>query len=404
MKIPQIVRPLVPVVLAISLAACDDRSPAAPSAHAGADRNRTGITGQKAQPVTTTTTRSENVPVTLLAQGNVLPLDEVDIRPQKTGIISAIHVREGEDVKRGQVLFALDDREDQANLRKAEAALAGAQTQVAIAQRQHARNVDLFNRNFVSAAALDATRNQLESLASQVAQDHASVEQLRTVLSYSTIRAPFDGRAGRIDVRPGSLVLANTTTAMVRITRLDPIAVLFNLAESDLARLRAVMAHGPVMVAINVPGQAGRPIQGKVVFIENSVDTVSGTIGVKAQVANPHRALWPGQYVTVSIAAGELADAVVLPPQSIVNGPDGSFVYVVQPDMTVVPRPLELVRISSEAAVVKGIEAGVKVVLEGAANLRPGSKVSEARASVREDAGARSGTETAAGGSKGQVR
>lgn len=382
------------IVLAAVLAAChpnkdaaegksgDQSGPAAgssaPAAQSGAAAS--GDRANRPQAVTTVLSRVESVPVVLFAQGNVLSLDEVDIRPQKTGAIAQIHFREGQDVAKGQLLFSLDDREDTANLKKAEATLDGTQAQIVIAQRELERNTDLFNQRFVSSAVLDTSKSKLETLQSTLEQNKAAVEQARVVLSYSKIRAPFDGRAGRIDVRPGSLVLANTTISLVKITRMNPIGVSFTLAERDLQRLRAAQTKGNADVQVEVPGQRDDTVKGKVVFIETTVDKISGTIGVKAEVNNAERKLWPGQYVTVRTNVGEIADAIVLPPQAIVNGPNNRFVYVVKDDMTVAQQPIDLVRIAGRNAIVKGIDAGMKVVVEGAANLRPGGKVFEAPA------------------------
>ena len=176
-----------------------------------------------------------------------------------------------------------------------------------------------------------------------------------------------------------ALVLANTSISMVKITRIDPIAVSFNLAERDLAPLRGAMEQGPVGVRVELPGQKDAEVRGKVVFIDNAVDKVSGTIAVKAQVDNADKKLWPGQYVMTRISAGITENALVLPAQAIVNGPNNRFVYVVQDDATVRQQPIELIRIMGQNAVIRGVEAGVKVVEEGAANLRPGGKVIEVK-------------------------
>jgi RND family efflux transporter MFP subunit len=381
------------LILGGLLAACHPKEAAkdpnnttqsAPSAAAGSSS-----TDRASQPqaVSTVLSRIDTVPIVLSAQGNVLSLDEVDIRPQKTGMISKIHFTEGDEVKRGQLLFSLDDREDQANVKKAEATLAGTQSQIVIAQRELARNTDLFNQKFVSSATVDTSRSKLETLQSTLDQNKAALDQARAVLSYSAIRAPFNGRAGRIDVRLGSLVLANTTISLVKITRMDPIGVSFNLAERDLARLRTAQRSGPVSVQVDVPGQRDEAVKGKVIFIESTVDKVSGTIGVKAEIDNAQRKLWPGQYVTVRVNAGQINDALVLPPQAIVNGPNNRFVYLVKPDMTVAQQPIELVRIAGRNAIVTGIEPNQKVVLEGASNLRPGSKVFEIPAGGRNGKG-----------------
>ncbi|MFT3734897.1 MAG: efflux RND transporter periplasmic adaptor subunit [Rhodocyclaceae bacterium] len=399
----QVQRTAWSALLALTLAACGsgnknegEKAAQGASAEASAPASQSGPAaggdrGARPQAVTTVKSRIESVPVVLSAQGNVLPIDEVDVRTQKTGTVAEIHVREGQEVGRGALLFSLDDREDVANVRKAEATLAGTQAQIVIAERELARNTDLFNQKFVSSATVDTSRNKLETLQSTLEQNRAALEQVKVVLSYSKIKAPFAGRVGRIDVRPGSLVQANATTAMVKITRLDPIAVSFSLPERDLTRLQAALDKGTVPVQVDVPGQRDESVKGRVIFVESTVDKISGTIGVKAEVSNSGRKLWPGQYVTVRASAGMIDDALVLPPQAIVNGPNNRFVYIVNEDMTVKQQPVDLVRIAGRNAIVKGIDPDVKVVLEGAANLRPGSKVFEVKGNGERGGGRRGG-------------
>lgn len=331
-----------------------------------------GGRANRVQSITSTVTRLETVPLLLEAQGSVLALDEVDVRPQKTGTVSVTHVREGQEVRQGQLLFSLDSREDDANVRRLEAAISAAQAQVSIAERELTRTQELSAQNFVSGSALDTARNKQESAAASLAQARAALDQAKVTQSYSRIYAPFAGRIGRIDVRPGSFVAANATTSMAKITRLDPIGISFTLPERELGTLQAVQAKGPIAVQIDV---AGRRLKGQVIFIETSVDRASGTIGLKARVNNEGRSVWPGQYVTVKISAGETRNAVVLPAQAVVNGPDGRFVYRIKDDLTVAPAKVDLVRVVGQNAIVQGIAEGVTVVLEGGANLRPGSKV-----------------------------
>ena len=323
-------------------------------------------------------TRLETVPLWLEAQGSVIALDEVDIRPQRTGTVSAIHIKEGDEVKQGQLLFSLDSRDDDANVRRAEAALNVAQVQLNIAEREFKRSMDLSAQSFISTAALDTARNKQESAAASVAQMRAALDQAKVVQSHARIMAPFAGRVGRIDVRVASLVVSNTTTSMTKITRLDPMGISFSLPERELPILQSAQSKGPLAVEVEL---GGRSLKGQVIFIDTGVDRVSGTIGLKARVKNEARSIVPGQYVTVKIRAGEMDDVVVLPAQAVVNGPDGRFVYRIKDDQSVAPQTVQLQRIVDQKAIVSGIKAGVEVVLEGAANLRPGSKVQVIKAS-----------------------
>ncbi len=370
------------LLLCLFLAACgpgNSTSPPNTPAASAAGGNKSGNTG-RAQIVAVTQTRIESIPLILEAQGNVISLDEVDLRPQKTGTISKIHFNEGDEVKQGQLLFSLDSRDDEANLKKADARVAGSRAQRDIARRDWVRAQDLAEKNFISPSGLDATRAKLDAAESTLAQDIAALESAKVLLSYDHIAAPFAGRAGRIDVRVGSLVLANSTTSLVKITRLDPIGISFTLPERDLPALQSAQKGEEIKVRIDLAGS--KALSGKIVFIESSVDRTSGTIGIKARLPNTERLLWPGQFSPVKVLAGEIKNAVTLPAQAIQNGPNGRFVYVVKSDQTVTAQPVELQQVYQERVIVTGIGEGINVVLEGGQNLRPGSKVSEASATA----------------------
>jgi RND family efflux transporter MFP subunit len=329
--------------------------------------------GPRSFPVTVTRTRLADVPLTLEAQGAIIALDDVDIRPQKNGTVTQTHFGEGDELKRGQLLFTLDDRDDSANVKKAEANVVGAQAALDTAQRDLRRTQDLSSRNFVSPSALDAAQSKVDAANALLAQNKAAVEQARVSLSYSQIRAPFDGRAGIINVRPGSLVTSSATaTALVKITRMNPIGVTFSVPENSLSSLLEAMRAGAVKVTADA---GGKSLQGEVVFVDSSVDRTSGTIVVKARLDNSQRTVWPGQYVTVKLVAGAIKNAVVLPAQAVINGPNGRLVYIVKDDHTVNAQPVQVVRVVNQEVVVRGIEGDVTVVLEGGQNLRPGAEV-----------------------------
>jgi RND family efflux transporter MFP subunit len=369
----------------------DQSGPKGDKTAAGSSASRGG---NRPTAVSVTTTRLEAVTLTLEAQGNVIALDDVDVRPQKNGTVEKIHFKEGDELKRGQLLFSLDSRDDVANVARLEATVLGTQALVSAAERDLARSKDLAERNFASPAALDASRDKLDAAKALLAQNRAAVDQARVSLSYTAIRAPFDGRAGVIGVRPGSLVTSNaTSTSMVKITRMNPIGVSFSLPERDLPILLAGQRQGPMKVSVDL--DSNHRLKGEVVFLDSTVDRTSGTIAVKARLENDERRVWPGQYVTLKIVAGEVKDAVVLPSQAVINGPNGRLVYIVKDDQTVAAQPVVLVRIVDEKAVLKGIGPGIKVVLEGGQNLRPGSKVQE----VKDDA--KGGERRGGGGRRG---
>lgn len=363
------------------LAACQKQeSPAKDSASSSASSGQQA--GGRGPLVTTTRSHVEEVPLRIEAQGNVLALDEVDIRPLKNGMITDIHFHEGDELRAGQPMFTLDSRDDDANVGKADAAVASAEAGVAIAERDLARSQELFEKQYIAPAALDTSRNRLDTARANLRQAKAALEQAKVSRSYTRITAPFDGRAGVINVRVGSLVTSSSTaTALVRLTRMDPIGVSFSVSEFGMTPLLDALRKGPVSLTATI--NAGDKLKGTVIFVDNNVDRSSGTLLVKGRIDNSKRLVWPGQFVNVSVEAGVMKNVVVLPTQAVVNGPDKRFVYAVKEDGSVEQRPVELLQIVDQKAVVRGIPGGLKVVLEGTQNLRPGVTVREARNSER---------------------
>ena len=339
----------------------------------GQDAPKSG-SASRVQTVSTALTEQRSVPLVIETQGNVLALDEVDIRPQKNGTITAIHFREGDEIRRGQHLFSLDSRDDDAAVNKANAAVTSAEAAHSIAMRELKRSEELAARNFISPSALDNARSRLESAEAGLAQARAALEQARVARSYNQVYAPFAGRAGVINVRPGSVV-TSSATALVRLTRMDPIGVSFSVAERELPGIQAAQTKG--VLKLEAITQGGERLAGELIFIDSNVDRNSGTLLLKGRLANGARQIWPGQYVSVRLQAGMIENAVLLPAQAVINGPSGRFVYVVEADDTVRAQPVEQLRIVDQQALLRGIDAGVKVVLEGAANLRPGARVRE---------------------------
>lgn len=331
-------------------------------------------------PVAVVTARAEarDVPMRLAANGTVTALQSVELRSQVTSTVREVHIREGQDVKKGELLFSLDARADEANLRKAEAQVAKDRADLATAARNLERQRELFAQKFISQSALDAAQNQVDTLNGQLAVDLAALEAARVARGYTEIRAPFAGRTGAISVRAGSLVQPNGTV-LVTIAQIAPIAVAFTLPERELPGLQAALASGGVSVTATA-ASGGEPHRGRITFVDNAVDAATGTIRVKAEFANAGARLWPGMYVNVTLSPATLAGATVIPAQAVQSGPDGRFVYVVGEDRKVASRPVELAYVEETFAAVRGVPAGARVVVEGAQNLRPGSVVTESKA------------------------
>lgn len=320
---------------------------------------------------------ASDVPVRLSANGTVSALQSVDVRAQISATIRAVHVAEGQFVKRGDRLFSLDTRTEEANLGKAEAQLAKSRADLANAERNLQRQRELFAQKFISQTALDAVQNQVDSLSAQVVADQAVIEASRVARGYGAIVAPIAGRIGVVAVYPGSLVQPSGA-ALVTITQIDPINVSFTLPERELPILQQAMAAGALPVAAQVDGGKDAARSGQLTFIDNSVDSSSGTIRLKARFDNTDRFFWPGMFVTVSLTPHTLPGVLTVPVQAVQTGPERKFLYVIGEDGKVSVAPVRVILVQDGRAVIEGPPAGTRVVVEGAQNLRPGSNVTEA--------------------------
>jgi RND family efflux transporter MFP subunit len=327
----------------------------------------------KAPPlVSVTYTRALDIPVDLVAQGHVVPLNYVDVRPQLTGTIMSVNFREGQDVKAGQLLFTLDDNDARAQLAKAEAQAAMVSAQLADARRDAQRAQMLVASKFVAVSAVETASSKVDALQAQVHAAQADASSAHTTLTRTRIVAPIAGKAGAVNVHPGSLAQTGTTTPLVTIAQFSPIGVEFTLPEQSMADLLAARAAGSVHISLQ---DAGGAPDGELVFVNNTINQDSASISLKASFPNPNQHLWPGAFVRVVVHAGVSRGAVVLPPQAVQEGPAGRFVYLVGADDKVSAKPVQLLRIQDGMAVIGGLGAGVRAVLEGGANLRPGMKI-----------------------------
>ncbi|MEO6032063.1 MAG: efflux RND transporter periplasmic adaptor subunit, partial [Burkholderiaceae bacterium] len=342
----------------------DAAAPAAASMAASAPARAGGAVS-----VTTVRAQQRDVDVVLEATGTVAALNSVDMRPQVSSVITRVAIREGQFVKTGQLLFTLDARNDEVNLAKARAQLAKDQASLADAQRQFDRSRELLAQNFISQGAVDTTRTLVETQQSVVAADRAAIEAALVGLSYSRITAPMSGRAGAINVYPGTTVQPGAAV-LVTITQLYPIAVAFSLPQRNLNdALQTLRSGGAKVMAVLPEGRGER--SGKLQFVDNVVDASSGAVRMKAHFDNADEALWPGAFVTVRLALNTLKGAIVVPQAAVIQSPRGSIVYVVDDRDIASSRPVELVRAIGTDAVVKGVAAGERIVLDGRQNLRP---------------------------------
>ncbi len=337
--------------------------------------------------------RKEDVPVTKTVVGTIEPVETVAVRPQIDGIVVTRSVTDGQMVKTGDVLFKLDDRairatidKDQAALAKDQASLVAAQLDLSGAQDLAKQRIDTNQQVY----QLDAAVKVLEAM---INMDKAQIAADQVQLSYMTITAPIDGRVGVVNTSVGNLVrTSDTTGGLLTITRMAPLRVSFTLAESDLAAVRAAVANNPATVQIKLPGSDATVATGQLNFIDSSVDTASGTVVLKADVANSDGALWPGQYVTAVVDLSLQKDATTVPLIAVQQGSNGSFVFLVHPDKTVAMQTVALANTAGDTAVIaSGVQPGDQVVVDGQLHLQDGATVQtttkEAQATPSQDNG-----------------
>jgi RND family efflux transporter MFP subunit len=331
-----------------------------------------GRGGQPPAVVNVVAPQRHDVAVVQQANGTVTPIRTVDLHPQTTATIRQVHIKEGQFVKQGELMFSLDDREDRANLDKARAQVERDRASLADLERQFKRSQDLFAQHFIAQSAVDTLRAQVDQARATLQADSAAARASSVTTSYTAIRAPMSGRVGGINVYPGSLV--QPATSLTTITQLDPITVAFTLPESSLPALLAAQKRGKVEVEA-MPGADLPPVKGQLSFVDNTVDPQAGTIRVKAEFDNRETTLWPGQYVGTKVVVQTLKDAVVIPQNAIITNAQGTFVYVLDKDHAARLVPVQRVYGAGVDAAVSGLAGDEQIITEGKQNVRPGAKV-----------------------------
>ena len=390
------------VAVALFLQSCsNDKTPASP---------RSGV------PVTVASSTTKDVPVEVRVIGTVEAFSTVAIKPQVTGELKEVHFKEGDEVKSGDRLFLVDPRpfewelkrveanlqrnvaqgkQAQANLARdsAQAKLAGVEAQrferlvgqgiVAREEYDRARaNLDALE------AVVNADRAAIENSEQAVHADRAAIENVRLQLDYSSIKSPISGRTGSLMVHQGNVVRANETP-LVTINQISPLYVGFAVPEQTLPDIKKYMAVGNLRVDANPTNDEQGAVQGDLTFVDNAVDSNTGTIRLKATFANKERRLWPGQFVNVVMTLTTERGAVVVPSQAVQAGQSGPYVFVVKPDLSVESRPVVVGRtVGGEAVIAKGVRSGERVVTDGHLRLVPGSIV-EIKSSLEVTQGAR---------------
>jgi len=331
--------------------------------------------GPPAVPVTVSAAESRTVPVRLQAIGNVEAHLTVAIKARVDGEIVAVNFKEGQEVRKNQVLFRIDPRPYVAALKQAEAnALRDA------AARDHAfaqekRYQELLEKNFVSKDAYAQFRTNAQTADAIAKASDAALQNARLNLDYCTIASPIDAIAGRALLQAGNLVKANDVNPLVVINEVRPIYVNFGLPEQQLASVREYMEKGPLTVEATIPGASARTVSGRLIFVDNAVDPSTGTIRMRAEYRNEDAALWPGQFVNVSVRLYDEPNAIVIPAGALQTAQEGQYVFVVGKDMAAQVRKVTVERTDTDQAIVKGVAKGELVVTRGALRLAPGTKV-----------------------------
>ena len=328
-------------------------------------------------PVKVATAAVKSVPVQIQAVGTVEAYATVSIKSRVDGELMRVHFREGQDVKKGDLLFTIDPRPYEAALKEAQARLGRDVALMEKAERDTRRYAELVTKNFVSSDKYEQFRANFESLRATAEADRASVERARLQLEYCTIRSPMAGRTGRLLVDEGTQIKANDDKgAMVDISQIMPIYVGFAVPQQNLSAIKTHMAQGELKVAADIPESGLPPEKGTLSFLDNKVNSQTGTVLLKGSFANTNRHLWPGQFVMATLTLTTRPDAVVIPSVAVQVGQEGQFVYVVKSDMTVESRRVTPGMVVGDTVVIdQGLAGGEIVVTEGQLRLVPGTKV-----------------------------
>jgi membrane fusion protein, multidrug efflux system len=338
----------------------------------GKGANATAPAAKAAPLVELVSSKVVDLPHIVEAQGHVVPLNEVEVRAQMDGAVASLHFEEGQDVTAGQLLFVLDPGQTAALVRQSRAKYAQITAELTDARRNYTRSQELVASKYISSSALDAAASKVDMLQAQQQAARAEIESSQVMAGYARIAAPISGRAGAITVRRGALVGPSDSTSLVRIVQVNPIAVEFSLPERELAGLTQALRQG----VAQVQAQTGQErVDGRIIFTDNAIDQATGTIRLKAEFDNADERLWPGAFVSLRVQAGVNHNAVVLPPQAVLEGPEGHFVYRVDAAGKVSTQAVTFAGLQDGQAVVTGLPAGEAVVAEGNQSISDGVTV-----------------------------
>lgn len=326
-------------------------------------------------PVTAGAATVRSVPVLIKAIGTIEPYTVVAVKAQVGGLLSKVHFREGQDVSRGDLLFSIDPRPFEAQIRQYEAVLAKNSALLDNAREEARRYSELARKGYVAQDQYEQFRTNALALEATVNADRAVLENARLQLGYCSIHAPVSGRTGSLIVHEGNLVKANADTAMVVINQIQPVHVTFSVPEKTLPEIRKRMHAGSLSMAVGLSAGEDYPETGKLTFIENTADLTTGTIKLKGSFANREKKLWPGQYVNVTLTLAEIPNAVVVPSQAVQTGQQGQYVFVVKGEAAELRQVTTGPSQEGMTVIEKGVSSGEQVITDGQMRLVPGAKI-----------------------------
>jgi multidrug efflux system membrane fusion protein len=328
------------------------------------------------RPVQTTFAVQRNAPIYIDSFGNLVPPQDVNIQAQVTGEIKEVHFTDGQEVKKGDLLFIIDPSPYQAELDKAKAAVAQDEAALKLAKDTLERNRQLVASNLISAQDFEKYETDVSDTEARLRLDQANVELAQINLGYCSINSPVDGLTGKCQVDAGNIVTANTGPILVTVKSIDTLYVDFTIPEKELGRVRAAMESNKLKVDVIVEGDPRGPYSGEVIFINNTVDNTTGTFAMRAAIDNKNRALWAGQFVHLHLILGTTEGAVLVPYEAVQLGQKGAYLFAVTADNKAEVRLVETGNRQGEEIVVKdGVKAGEKVVVSGQLGLSNGASV-----------------------------
>ena len=336
---------------------------------------------QAVVPVTIATAVAGTVPLTFATNGTVEPVQTVAIQPQATGAITEVRFKEGDEVREGQVLFIIDPRPYQAALAQAQATLARDQATAVASRADAARYASLVSQGYVTQSQAQTIQAQANAIGATIAADQAQVDAARVNLSYTIIKAPISGKTGNLNVRLGNQVRVPNTVPLVTINSVAPVLVRFPIPDRVLPQVRQSRRDGrPLEVTISGAVVNGAVERGAVDFIDNAVDTTTGSVTLKARFANTDRRLWPGAFLPLTLGLGQTPSGTLVPSVAVQDGPQGPYVFM--PDSAGKARQVSVV--AGQAAggvtlVTRGVAVGDRVVVDGQSRLTPGAVMKIAR-------------------------